>query len=249
MKKIFEAIVVTLVVYTIGIAIWLVRLLLQAGGRIKILNPQDFPKGEQKLLIVSNHPDLLDCMYEIFLMPSLLMPRALIHPLKITPWFTPDKRNFTDKIGWAWLKCRAIPIMRAKAGRSYGAGTREAREMFKVLALEHAIMIPFSEGGRTNSGRTWLYSKTGRRIRPLKESAGWLALRTGASVLTVWLEEGDSRKNTNAPKNLFSWPRFKRGPIKIRFGKLMRAANFGDLSATDLTKVIQQNLLALADEE
>ncbi len=244
MKKLFSNIVVVIVAYTIGTTIGIIFLLLKWVGKIKTVNPENFPEVKSRLIIVCNHPDLLDCMLEVFLIPALLFPHHFLHPLKFTPWFTPDKRNFTRKWYWWWLLPRAIPIIR---GGKENNGAKEARKMLQVLA-KAAIIVLFPEGGRTRNGDTFLYSpSSGRRMRPLKKSVGWLVLKTKAPVLTIWTEDVSWFKEPT--KRLFSRPRWKR-KITVKIGKPMQFSDSLEaMSPSQLTEVITSSLLRLADQE
>jgi len=66
MKKFFKNAVILFLVYTVGPVVMIVFLIFKWSGNIKIVNPENFPKLRPGMLIVSNHPDLLDCMYEVF---------------------------------------------------------------------------------------------------------------------------------------------------------------------------------------
>ncbi len=244
MKKFFSNVLVVIVAYTIGTAIGIIFLVLKWIGRIKIVNPENFPKPGSKLIIVCNHPDLFECMYEVFLVPAFFFPHHFLHPLKCTPWFMPDKRNFTTKWYWWWLLPRAIPIIR---GDKKNNGAREVRKMLHVLAMA-ATIIPFPEGGRTRNGDNFLYSASGKkRIRPLKNSVGWLAAKTQATVQTIFMEDTSWFKPPT--KKLFSRIRWKRR-ITIKFGKPMQFSDsLRAMSPLQLTEVITSNLLKLADQE
>lgn len=246
MKKLFFNIIVVIVAYTIGTTLGIVFLIRKRMGWIRVINPENFPrvKSNSRLVIVGNHSDLLDGMIEVFLVPALLFPQHFLHPLRCTPWFTPDKRNFTDKWYWWWLKVRAIPVIR---GSRESNGAREARKMLQVLA-EAAVIVLFPEGGRTRNGDIFIYSPSGkRRIRPLNKSVGWLVAKTEATVLTVWTEDVSWFKPPT--KKLFSHLRWRR-KITVKIGKPMQFSdNMGAMGSSKLTEVIQSNLLKLADQE
>jgi len=254
MKKFLSNAIVVIVAYTIGTALGIMFLIRKRMGWIRVINPENFPKvnSESRLVIVSNHSDLCDYMIEVFLVPALLFPQHFLHPLRCTPWFTPDKRNFTDKWYWAWLRPRAIPIMRRKKndngdGEANNNGAGEVRKMLQIIA-ETAVIVLFPEGGRTRNGSTFFYNPSGtRRIRPLNKSTGWLVAKTKATVLTVWTEDVSWFKPPT--KKLFSHLRWRR-KITVKIGKPMQFSdNMGDMGSSKLTEVIQSNLLKLADQE
>ena len=241
MKKFFTNLAIIIAVYTIGLGVRIVFLVFKQVGRIKIVNPGNFPELKPGMLIVSNHPDLFDCMYEVFLIPALFFPQFYLHPLKLAPWFTLDERNFGNWY-WAWLKPRAIPIRRCvEAG-----GVREVRKMFDVL--HNGVIIHFPEGGRTCTGKNFQLSNGGKKIRTLKSSVGWLALKTQATVVTIWVENGEVMHQPG--KKLFSWPNFKRGQIVVKFGQPIELnERLMAMSSFELTNVITESLLYLADKE
>lgn len=244
MKKIFANAVILLLVYTVGPVVWIMFSVFKWLGKIKIINPDNLPKLRPGMLIVSNHPDLLDCMYEVFLIPAIFSPQIFLHPLRLAPWFTPDRRNFTDKWWWAWLRPMAISVDRDKKG-----GISEARKMLNVANGHNRVTMLLPEGGRTCTGKVFQFSESGRKkIRPLKCSVGWLALKTRAPVFTMWLENGQVPDQPG--KKLFSWPTFKRGPIIVKFGKIMELnRGLTTMSPPELTNIIAMDLLELADKE
>jgi 1-acyl-sn-glycerol-3-phosphate acyltransferase len=245
MKKFFANIVVLLMVFFVGTATRIVYLILKWTERIKIANPENFPRLRSKMIIVSNHPDLLGCQYEIFLIPGIIVPQVFLHPLKFSPWFTLDKHNFTDKWYWAWLKPRAIAVQRGETNQ----GTGEARKILNVLNELNGVMIYFPEAGRTCTGKKFMFSKSGKKkIRILKNSVGSLILKTQASFVTMWLENGEVPLQPG--KKLFSWPRFNGKPIVVRFGKFVELDEILKAkSAAELTDLIAESLLELADQE
>jgi len=244
-KKIFETLLILFAVYVVGSIIWVVLLALKGLNKVRIVSPENLPKLEPGMIIVSNHPDLLNCMYEIFLLPAIFFPQIALHPIKLMPWFTPDKHNFTDKWYWAWLKPRAISVQRDNASK----GASEARKMLGVLKEQFGVLVHFIEPGRTCTGKSFLFSKNkNKKIRTPKSSVGWLALKTESSVWSVWLENGEAPLQPD--KKLFSWPSFSRGSIIVKYGKIMEAsAEIGAMSPRELTGVIAENLLELADQE
>lgn len=231
---------ILLVVYTVGPAIRTVFLFFKWIGKIKIAN-QEIPRLEPGAIVIANHPDLLDCMFEIFLVPAIFFPQIALHPLRLAPYFTPDRRNFTDKWWWAWLRPMAISVDRSK---EHG-GVREARKMLDTASEHKRVMMLLPEGGRTCTGKIFRWSRSKRKkIRDLKRSVGWLISRTQAPVLTMWLENGNPPDQP--AKRLFSWPSFKRGPILVRLGKFMQFSREDD--SVQITDKIANNLLELADQ-
>lgn len=242
---------IVIAVYTVGLTTYIVRRVMESMGMIVILNPLDIPRLRGRLVIVCNHADLLDCMFEIFLIPSLFFPQMARHPIMFAPWFMPDKHNFMDKWYWAWLRCRAISVERGKAN----GGVREARKMLKVVADFNGVMIHFPEPGRTVTGE-FFYDDSpvrGCKLRRLSNSTAWVALETGAEVFTVWAERGPAKLQRKKP--LFSKPNvagLKEKPILVRLGRAMTferpAGKITHAHACEVTNTIAQALLELADQ-
>jgi 1-acyl-sn-glycerol-3-phosphate acyltransferase len=112
------------------------------------------------------------------------------------------------------------------------------------------IIILFAEGGRTCFGEKFQFSPGGKKIRVLKNGVGWLALKTGATVLPVWVE-GTDKVLPNSPdrRKLFCFPRFG-GRITIKIGNPLRFQKGSQyLDKEQITSIIKNALLELADEE
>jgi len=170
----------------------------------------------------------------------LPFPQFLLHPVKYAPWFTPDESNFTDKLIWAWLRPRAIPIRRDKGGG------KEPLRMLRVLDEFDEVIVTQPECGRTRNGKKFQFSKSGQnKIRPLANYIGWLAVTTQKPVLRIWIGDGEAKQPT---KKLFSRPDFKR-PIIVKIGKLIDPISLGISDPDDFTKLIAEKLLELADQE
>jgi 1-acyl-sn-glycerol-3-phosphate acyltransferase len=250
MKKVLSKVLsyagIFFMVYVVGLASFVVFLLLKWTGKIRIVNPEKLPKLRPKMIVISNHPDLFDCMYEVFLMPMLFFPAAFLHPIQFAPYFTPDMHNFTDRWYWAWLKPRAIPIKRGNSGR-ISANKQAIREMKRVLGGFTGWLIHFLEGGRTRNGEDFLTSEGGKRIRRPSASVGLLVELVDARVLPIWLEQGqeDNKKPTTT---LFSPPRFGSGPVVVKIGPLMCPCNFKNTNPHKITDQIVLKMLKLADQ-
>ena len=246
MKKIFRNLTIIFFVYTVGPIISSLFMAFKLKPKIKIVNPENFPKLSPGMIIACNHPDLLDSMFEIFLMPALFFPQVALNPLKLAPYFTPDKGNFTDKWFWFWLKLFAMPVQ-----RNGGKGSLSlARE--KIVAIESKRpYIQFFEGGRTCTNPTgnFQYSRNHKKkIRTVRDSFGKMVKRTQSSVINVWLENGDVPDCPGKP--LFSIPRLNRGPITVKFGRKMDfETEFQNKTPVEITALVTENMLELAEQE
>lgn len=235
---------IVIAMYTVGLAVYSIFWILKSAGKIRIINQENLPRLRPRMAILPNHPDLLSSMAELFVVFALLYPQMFWHPIKFAPWFTPDKRNFG---GWLWhfVSPRAIFVRRDKGnGR-----VKEARGMLDALNNYNGVLMHYAEEGRTGTGTDFQKSKNrGMLMRPLKKTIGWLILKTRACALPIWLENGEIAPQRN--KKLFSWPRFfKNKPIIVKIGKLISFESMEAMTASEISEVIQANLLRLADQE
>lgn len=245
-KRFFNALAIVLVIYTIGTAILITFLLLRSFGKIKITNPRNLPRLKPKMIIVANHPDTFDCMYEIFLVPALFLPQMFRHPLRFAPLLAPDARNFTNKLCWIWLRPFATPIVR---GSNKKTGVKEAKEMLKAVKSGRIMML-FIEPGRTCTygGRDFLYSESGRHwVRPPADLVGSAILSNpDTSVVTIWINNGNVPIHPG--KRLFSLPNFSRGPGVVSIGETINHGSLNPCNRHQATIAVAKRLLARADQ-
>lgn len=220
-----------LVGWVLGLVFWVWRKI----GRIQVKFAIRLPEKQRGMIIVANHPSLFDP----FLLPSLFFHEFAFRPLVYAPWSTPDARNFYNSWWWFWLWPRAVPIPRGDR-----RGEMRALHRLRDILKRGGRVIIFPEGGRTSSGNRWRTTPSGRRMRQLKRGVGWLALETGARILPIWLEGTDK---ILPPGRI--WPRWKRGQMTIKVGRLLRLLPEFFVSRTSATFEIEEALLSLADEE
>jgi len=234
--------------------------LLETFGRIKFIHFERFPIWEERLIMVSNHPSLL----EPWVLPLMGFPwmnfpwvfsplwsrikfslrwfrelqKEFSLPKKLIPANAPDKNNFYDPLYLRLFREINIPV-----NRNGGAGGR----IGTVLALKEIIdnggrVLIFPEGTRTFKAirRGKDESANGRQLGELREGAAWLALKTNARILPIWVEGTDRV----LPNNKLPIPRlwhkvaFKIGsPFKVQSDTRQEA-----------TLEITRALLGLADE-
>lgn len=239
MNRIKESLLFLIFTWPVGILIGVLFHFLILCGRIRVLHRERFPKWRRRIIVVSNHPSLL----EPLLLPALFFKQYLFRPFRYAPWSTPDRKNYYDRWYWAWARSRLVPVNR----QDKGAESRSLSRIRRILD-DKGIVIIFAEGGRTFKGEKFLYSRTGKRMRELKNGVGLLVARTGAMVLPVWVE-GTDEMLPNHPDKLFTGLRLnKKATIKI--GRLMRLRRTRRLGySKEITPKIAQALLELADEE
>jgi len=239
MKKIINLVVFLTVIYSVGIVLGLILFLLKITGRIKVLHPERFPRRKKSFLLVSNHPSLADPIVVLY----LFFPDMLFHPLKFTPFHTPDKNNFYNPWYFFWIRPFSISINRNSENSESGGIVSFLRRMKRFLENGKRIIL-FPEGGRTYKGSEFCYSEKGKRIRKLTDGVGWLAVNTGVPVVPVWME-GTDKFLPNTPKIKFIFPRFWK-KILIKIGNPLKLDREGIEEATGK---IEQLVLNLADEE
>ena len=246
-----------LVAPTLGILICL----LEALGRIKFIHFKRFPIWEEKLIIVSNHPSLL----EPVILPLMGFP-WMNFPWVFSPlwsrikfslsWFkelqkefslpkklflanVPDRNNFYDRLYFRLLRVVNVPVDRN--GRAHGR-INTVSALMRYLESGGRILI-FPEGTRTFKAikKSRVRSPNGEALGTLKEGAAWLALRTNARILPVWVEGTDKV----LPNNKLPLPRlWHRITIKIGTPFFVQG-NTRQQGTLEIT----QALLELADEK
>lgn len=112
----------------------------------------------------------------------------------------------------------------------------------RILENEGRVLI-FPEGSRTFKAirKSGMVSGNGHRLGRLKDGAAWLALKTNARILPIWVEGTDKV----LPNNKFPFPRlWHRVTIKV-------GAPFSVLGPTrqEASSEIARALLKLADEQ
>jgi len=246
-----------LVAPTLGILVCL----LEAFGRIKFLHFERFPIWGERLIIVSNHPSLLDGWVLTFMgfpwmnFPWVFSPlwlrikfslswfkelqKEYSLPKKLIPTNTPDKNNFYDPLYMGAFQGINVPIDR-NGGVQGKIGTVLALK--KVLENGGRVLI-FPEGTRTFKAiqECEVKSANGSKIGELKDGAAWMALKTNARILPIWVEGTEKV----LPNNKFPLPRLWHR-IVIKTGKpFLIQGN----TRKEATSEIAQALLELADEK
>ena len=246
MRKILNIIPLLFLVYVVGFCAYVSFLVLRAFGKIKIVNLENWPRLEPGMLILSNHPDLLNCMLELLLVPALIFTQFFWHPSKLgfAPYFTPDKANFTNNWWFWWMRSRAISIQRGEDS----SGFREAKKI--VTVLKDGILMYQPECGRTCTGSKWIKSAMGREIRVFKKSLGNIVRHAECPIAMIWLENGGDKPHQQK-KRLFSWPTWRdlrKNPIIIKFGIPISAGHFQGKDSEYITESITRKFVKTADQ-
>ena len=244
MKKIDsikDKVLIVLAIYTIGLLLGLLLYFLRflnwiyPGWGIKIKNWKRFPKGQKKMLIISNHPSLL----EVVLIPVLLF-RDYISHASMAPWSVPDKKNYFDRWYWAWAKVRLVPINREDIREAF----RALKRIKEILDLFGRVVL-FPEAGRTFKGESFFYSEKGKKIKALKQGVGWLILKSDPLIMPIWIDGAEKVLPNKRNKLYHCFPRFWNC-VTIKIGEPIHIK--GD-NKEEITQEIALILLKLADEE
>ena len=231
-----EKIFLILAVYTFGLLLGLSFCLLRILGRIKITHKERFPKKEKGILVVSNHPSLL----EPILLPLLFFGQYIFHPFSFTPWSIPDKANYFDRWYWFWAKITLIPINRNKPREA----VKSLQKIEQILKDGRPVIL-FPEGGRTSSEKEHFTSKNGKKLRKLKGGVGRLVFRVNPLILPIWVDGAENVLPNKQGKLYHCFPRLWR-IVKIRIGEPFRCTG---LEKEKITQEITWKLFELADEE
>ena len=246
--------------YVVGPILGIFICLLEAFGRIKFVHFERFPIWDGKLIIVSNHPSLL----EPFILPLMGFPwmnfpwvfssqwtrirlslsffrdlrKEFSLQRKLIPANVPDRDNFYDPLYFRLF--REISVSVDRNGNSHNR-IRTIMALKDILDNGGRILL-FPEGTRTFKGvrKAGFTTPCGKQLGRLKNGAAWLATNTGAKILPVWVEGTDRV----LPNEKLPLPRlWRRVTIKIGHPFVVEASN-----REAATAVITQALLHLADE-
>lgn len=236
MKNFFTSVQYLVFVWPFGIVLGILFCLWRFLGIIKIKGTENFPRAESKILLVSNHPSLL----EPFALIAIFFPQYFFHPFKFGPWNMPDRNNFGGI--FRIFGPRLIVVDRGNRR----AEVKAILQAVNVLNSGSPIII-FPEGGRTGSGGECerLTSLKGSKIRRFKNGVGLLALKTEALVQPVWVE-GTDKIMPRAKRGLFSFPRFWR-QFSITLGRPIRFGS--DLCSEEITEILEKVILELSEHE
>ena len=238
-----DKILIVLTMYTMGLLLGLLLYFLRslnwiyAGWGIKVQHWERFPKRQKKVLVVSNHPSLL----EVVLVPALFFRDYILHPFAFSPWNVPDKKNYFDNWHWlTWAKIRLVPIDRENNREAF-----KALKRIKEILNLGGIVVLFPEGGRTFKGKTFFTSDKGKKLRILKAGVGWLVLKTNPLIIPIWID-GAEKVLPNKPDKLYHClPNFFNC-VTVKIGEPIHIE--GE-NKEEITQEIALSLLKLADEE
>jgi len=246
--------------YIVSPALGILICILEAFGRIRFLYFNRFPIWEESIIMVSNHPSLL----EPFVLPLMGFPwmnfpwafspvwsrinfslkwlRELrkefnLHK-KLIPANVPDRQNFYDPLFVGLFQGINVPVHRnGKAG----GRIRTISALKDILENGGRILI-FPEGTRTFKAAAKFkhMSAEGKELGKLKDGAAWLALQTNARILPIWVVGTDKVLKNNK----FPFPRLWH-KVVIKIGNPFFVEG---MTRKEATEKITKSLLELADE-
>ena len=223
----------------IGSALFVLRLF-----RIwKVTGMENLPtlreKGNRGIVIVSNHPSLLE---------PIILPGIFAHwyffDMKYGPWNMAETGNF--KRGLFRLLEERIIFVDRKSQTSKAHGFLQA----KILLESGTIVLIFPEGGRTCSGKLGRFlvdsnssgtEENKPKIRPFTKGAAMLAIQTQAIVVPIWVE-GTDKVSPNGKAARYPFPRFWR-KVNVAIGRPIVFP--ADVSAETATHELEKAVLGL----
>lgn len=244
MRKILELVMVLLIAYPYGVLTGIVFQILRLFRVIKIVHWERFPKWRKKVILVSNHPSIADP----FLLAPLFFWQYLFRPFQYGPVNLPDQSIFYNQWYFRPFRYFMVPVDR----KTKGAGSKVFFLIQKLLDCGR-ILVMFPEGRRTHKAKDYFYSRNGHRIGMFTRGLGWIAIRTGATIVPVWIEGSDKFLPNRQDRYLPDPPNFKE-QVVIRIGDPMTFRRHKKASVDrDRTEKVSQRilhaLLELADEE
>ena len=118
MKKILASASLFLLTYLYGFLSGVIFHLFRLLTIIGVRHYERFPQWGRKIVLVSNHPSLL----EPLILPALFFPGYILYPNTLAPWSTPDRSNFYDRWYWFWARPRTVPVDRSDEGKEARSG-------------------------------------------------------------------------------------------------------------------------------
>lgn len=235
-EEIKDAVVFLLFTYPFGIFIGISFWLFKSLGIAKVYGRKNFPVWQGNVLLISNHPSLL----EPIILIALFFPQYLWRPFTYAPWNMAESKNYGNMLFY-FMRPRLILV-----DRDDKRSKTEGIILAKNILNSGGVIILFPEGGRTSSGENFLESAKGKKIRNFKPGFAWLAAETGATVLPVWVEGTDNVLPNRGKVSYFYFFKFWK-KIVIKLGKPFHVDK--DAKTEIIIKQAESAILTLADQE
>lgn len=237
-KKLFGDVAQLATVYTVGPVIGLFLWLLIKIKIVKIIRPERFPHFRGKVILVSNHPSLM----EPLLIACLCWMGYLMHPFRLMLIGVIDGINLgkKDVYGKSWLWwIRRFTISVSRNGRN---NKDSFKNMLRVLKDGKKILI-FPEAGRTSTCGECEVSLSGHRIRKiLAKGCIALAQSSGAPIVPIWFHWNVTYETFNI---FFPFMELFSGKLTIIIGEEFIVERKEDRSEATLR--LRDTLLDLAE--
>mgnify|MGYP001308734308 CR=1 FL=1 len=153
---------------------------------------------EGKVLVVSNHPSLI----ETFVL-RVVLEQVTSKPI----WSVADERLFPSM---CFESFQCIPVHRGVSLKARKVNVAAARQQDALLE-ESAVVVLYPEGTRTAKALSHQHAADGRRIGQCHTTLARRALDRGAAVVPVWVAHGRSDRPHG----------YCIGYLKLLFGQAM----------------------------
>ena len=158
--------------------------ILRVTRRVKIEGLERLRFQSGGMLLVANHPSTFDPI----LKNLLYFPGFMWHPHRLVPINTPGKKEYYDGLWYFLLGLRTISIPVDRQNHTGREGILVLRRIIKALEEDRIVSI-FPEATRTHKADVTV-SNAGetRVIGQLVPGVGWLAAKSQATVVPIWIE-------------------------------------------------------------
>ncbi len=171
-----------------------------------------------RLLIVANHPTLL----ETVILQLLMFPRKLVHPRRYFIWCVPSASLFRSWWGrWLYKSARCVEI-----NRNDKCSRRRALRSISAKLKSGETVLVHGEAGRTNGklADSPLINLNGRYMREMLFPAARIARIAEADVLPVWFEIPFWENKNDFKQALWYWIRSGE-VITIHIGDVLKSTD------------------------
>ncbi len=170
------------------------------SGFWRVNGRENFPKESGKIVLVSNHPGII----ETVLVPGLFRPHYTFSP-KYMPRILANKRSVFHT-WWAMLTWIVWPVF-IFVGKKRNAGDSWSLVSAEAHLDSGGNIVIFPEGARTDKvtkgqrGNRHLYSRDGnRKIKPLRNGFTHLVSMPGVRMVPVWVDSSTKTVRVGCPR-------------------------------------------------
>jgi 1-acyl-sn-glycerol-3-phosphate acyltransferase len=205
-------------------------------GLIKLIHPERFPHRKGKIIVIFNHPSLIEPFFVACLFGQSYLWHHKLAPVAVIDKINMRKKDFFGSRWLAWIRPFCIPVDRRNSTN------KNAIEKMIAVLEKDKILIWSPEGGRTTTGGKlrWSQSKKHCIREKLQITGAYLAQSTGAKILLVWF--GWKKRNTIR----FPIRDLLMGRLTIKIGGQITVGKDEDKKIA--TEQMRDALLKLSDE-